>query len=122
MNNGYKKGVSIVEVGFFTSDTCYKEKNGNLSVSRNLIVDAATVEDAEFRHEQLMSFNDYVASKVLEEWGPVTEETGCEVNVLPFVELKGDSKTAKVAVTLKATVFKHKRKEENNGKQLSLSC
>ena len=65
MNNGYKKGVSIVEVGFFTSDTCYKEKNGNLSVSRNLIVDAATVEDAEFRHEQLMSFNDYVASKVL---------------------------------------------------------
>ena len=32
MNNGYKKGVSIVEVGFFTSDTCYKEKNGNLSV------------------------------------------------------------------------------------------
>ena len=39
MNNGYKKGVSIVEVGFFTSDTCYKEKNGNLSVSRNLIVD-----------------------------------------------------------------------------------
>ena len=122
MNNGYKKGVSIVEVGFFTSDTCYKEKNGNLSVSRNLIVDAATVEDAEFRHEQLMSFNDYVASKVLEGWGPVTEETGCEVNVLPFVELKGDSKTAKVAVTLKATVFKHKRKEEKNGKQLSLSC
>ncbi len=49
MKNGYKKGVSIVEVGFFTSDTFYKEQNGNLSLSRNMIVDADVVENPDFR-------------------------------------------------------------------------
>ena len=37
-----------------------------------------------------MQFNDYIASKIYEAWGPITDETGCEVEVLPFVELKGD--------------------------------
>jgi len=119
MNNAYKKGVSIVEVGFCTSDTCFKEKNGNLSISRNLIVDEETVESDVFRREQLMSFNDYIASKVLEVWGPITEQTDCAVEVLPFTELRGDSKTTKLSVTFKATVFKVNRKEVNNGKQLS---
>ena len=119
MNNGYEKGVSIVEVGFCTSDTCFKEKNGNLSISRNLIVDEETVESDVFRREQLMSFNDYIASKVLEVWGPITEQTDCAVEVLPFTELRGDSKTTKLSVTFKATVFKVNRKEVNNGKQLS---
>ena len=122
MKNGYKRGVSIVEVGFFTSDTFYKEKNGNLSLSRNMIVDADVVENPDFRREQLLQFNDYIASKVYEAWGPITEETGCDVEVLPFVELKGDSKTTKLSVTLKATVFKNKRKEVNYGKQLSFDC
>ena len=119
MHNAYKRGVSIVEVGFFTSDTCFKEENGNLSLSRNMIVDADVVENPEFRREQLLQFNDYIASKIYEAWGPITEETGCEVEVLPFLELKGDSKTTKLNVTLTATVFKTKRKEVNNGKQLS---
>lgn len=122
MKNGYKKGVSIVEVGFFTSDTFYKEKNGNLSLSRNMIVDADVVENPDFRREQLLQFNDYIASKVYEAWGPITEKTGCDVEVLPFVELKGDSKTTKLSVTLTATVFKNKRKEVNYGKQLSFDC
>ena len=122
MKNGYKKGVSIVEVGFFTSDTFYKEQNGNLSLSRNMIVDADVVENPDFRREQLLQFNDYIASKVYEAWGPITEETGCDVEVLPFVELKGDSKTTKLSVTLTATVFKTKRKEVNYGKQLSFDC
>ena len=122
MKNGYKKGVSIVEVGFFTSDTFYKEKNGNLSLSRNMIVDADVVENPDFRREQLLQFNDYIASKVYEAWGPITEETGCDVEVLPFVELKGDSKTTKLSVTLTATVFKIRRKEVNYGKQLSFDC
>ena len=118
MNNGYEKGVSIVEVGFCTSDTCFIEKNGNLSISRNLIVDEETVESDIFRREQLMSFNDYIASKVFEVWGPITEQTDCAVEVLPFTELRGDSKTTKLSVTFKATVFKINRKEVNNGKQL----
>mgnify|MGYP004415467327 CR=1 FL=1 len=114
MKNGYKRGVSIVEVGFFTSDTCFKEKNGNLSLSRNMIVDADVVENPEFRREQLLQFNDYIASKIYEAWGPITDETGCAVEILPFVELKGDSKTTKLSVTLTATVFKDKRKEVAN--------
>ena len=114
MQSAYRKGVSIVEVGFFTSDTCYKEKNGNLSLSRNMIVDADVVENPEFRREQLLQFNDYIASKIYEVWGPITDETGCEVEVLPFVELKGDSKTSKLSVTLTATVFKARRKEVTN--------
>ena len=114
MKNGYKKGVSIVEVGFFTSDTFYKEQNGNLSLSRNMIVDADVVENPDFRREQLLQFNDYIASKVYEAWGPITDETGCAVDILPFVELKGDSKTTKLSVTLTATVFKDKRKEVAN--------
>lgn len=108
MNNGYEKGVSIVEVGFFTSDTCFREKNGNLTVSRNMIVEMDHVEDPVFRREQLELFNDYVAQTVYEQWGPITEVTGCKVEVLPITELKGDSKTSKVSVTLKATVFARK--------------
>ena len=114
MKNAYKRGVSIVEVGFFTSDTCYTEKNGNLSLSRNMIVDADVVNNPEFRREQLLQFNDYIASKVYKAWGPITEETGCDVEVLPFVELKGDSKDSKLSVTLTATVFKNTRKEVSN--------
>ena len=114
MKNGYKRGVSIVEVGLFTSDTCFKEENGNLSLSRNMIVDAEVVENPEFRREQLLQFNDYIASKIYEAWGPITDETGCAIEILPFVELKGDSKTTKLSVTLTATVFKDKRKEVAN--------
>ena len=114
MKNGYKRGVSIVEVGFFTSDTCFKEENGNLSLSRNMIVDAEVVENPEFRREQLLQFNDYIASKIFEAWGPITDQTGCEVEVLPFVELKGDSKTNKLSVTLTATAFKVIGKEAGN--------
>ena len=113
MQSAYRKGVSIVEVGFFTSDTCFKE-NGNLSLSRNMIVDADVVENPEFRREQLLQFNDYIASKIFEAWGPITDQTGCEVEVLPFVELKGDSKTNKLSVTLTATVFKVMGKEAGN--------
>ena len=114
MQSAYRKGVSIVEVGFFTSDTCFKEKNGNLSLSRNMIVDADVVENPEFRREQLLQFNDYIASKIYEAWGPITDETGCEVEILPLVELRGDSKTTKLSVTFTATVFISRRKEVTN--------
>ena len=39
MKSGYKKGVSIVEVGFLLRTHVLK-KNGNLSLSKNMIVDA----------------------------------------------------------------------------------
>ena len=63
------------------------------------------LENPEFRREQLLQFNDYIASKIYEAWGPITDETGCEVEILPLVELKGDSKTTKLSVTFTATVL-----------------
>ena len=29
--------------------------------------------------ENKRQFNDYIASKIFEAWGPITDQTGCEV-------------------------------------------
>ena len=121
MNNGNKKGVSIVDVGWVHTDTCNVERNGDLSLSRTLIVDLELAEDAEFRHEQYMSFENYVETSIVREWGPIKKQTDCIFDVLPMTILRGDSKTNKICVTFKATVFARKEVVKY-GKQLSLSC
>ena len=121
MKNGNKKGVSIVDVGWVHTDTCNVERNGDLSLSRTLIVDLELAEDAEFRHEQYMSFQNYIETSIVREWGPIKKQTDCVFDVLPMTELRGDSKTTKICVTFKATVFARKEVVKY-GKQLSLSC
>ena len=120
MNNGNKKGVSITQVGNVV-DTINKKGKGALLVTRILVTDMSLVKDDDYRFEQQCLFDKFVEKEIIKEIGSVNEITDCNIEVLPMVELRGDSKTPKVSVTFRALV--NQRKEvRKNGKQLSLSC
>ena len=122
MNNGYEKGVSKIEESFLKLDAWLKERNGNMSLSRNLIVTLDQAENKNFRQEQMMLFHEFLSSKIEEVLGPITERTVCEVDILPFERIYGDGKKVRISVTFRATVFKVKEKEVYSGKQLSFDC
>ena len=119
MNNGNKKGVSIMKIGNVV-DTVNKKGKGALLVTRILVTDLSLARDDDYRFEQQCLFDKFVEDEIIKEMGSVDESTDCNIVVSPMVELRGDSTSVKVCVTFRAEV--KQRKEVRYGKQLSLSC
>ena len=122
MNNGYTKGNSKLKITFFKSDTCLKEKNGNMTIIRKLFLDGE--KSKSFYNEQRELYRQHVGSKVRESVGPIKDATIRELK--PILEkLHGDSKKGTYLLTFESYVYDVIGKEVKNNvgkKQLTFNC